>query len=235
MEEKVQEKQETTTTVATRPKGFLGKKIGMTQVFGEEGELVPVTVIEGGPCPVLQVKTKYRDGYDAIVLGFEDKRFVREIRIKPNEKIEVGQTLGVEGFTSGDYVDITGVTIGKGFQGGMKRWHWKGGRATRGSMHHRKPGSIGSSSDPSRVFKGHHLPGHMGNVVRTTQNLEVVDVDPANSLLLVKGSVPGKLGYVMVKPALKKVHKAKRVIQKSEEKKQAKETKEKKKPAAVKK
>ena len=227
-------------------KGILGKKLGMTQVFDENGLLVPVTVIEGGPCPILHVKTKATDGYDAVVVGYGEKsekrctkpelgvftkasltpkKIIRELRTAADESYEVGQAFDVDLFTPGDYVDVSGLSIGKGFQGGMKRWHWKGGRATRGSMHHRAPGSIGSSSDPSRVFKGHHLPGHMGNVLRTIQNLEVVQVDKENHLLLVKGSVPGKAGYVVVKTALKKKHKVKKVIVQVQEKKAEKEKK----------
>ena len=232
-------------------KGILGKKLGMTQVFDEDGRLVPVTVIEGGPCPVLQVKTKATDGYDAVLVGYGEKtekrctkpelgiftktkvtpkQIIRELRTTPDESYEVGQAFDVDLFTPGDYVDVSGLSIGKGFQGGMKRWHWKGGRKTRGSMHHRAPGSIGSSSDPSRVFKGHHLPGHMGNVLRTIQNLEVVEVDKENHLLLVKGSVPGKAGYVVVKAALKKKHKVKKVASQVEEKKEKKKEEKEKKP-----
>ena len=224
-------------------KGLLGRKLGMTQVFGEEGDFIPVTVLEGGPCPILAVKTKQSDGYDAMILGFGEKaekgcnrpeqglfrkvnmtpkQFIHELRTDPGETYQVGQTFEVDCFTPGDYVDVTGVTIGKGFQGGVKRWHWKGGRATRGSMHHRAPGSIGSSSDPSRVFKGHHLPGHMGNVRRTVQGLEVVMADKENHLLLVKGAVPGKKGFVVIQLSRKKKHKVKKVVQHLEEKKEEK-------------
>ncbi len=221
-------------------KGILGRKLGMTEVYDEDGNRVPVTVLEGGPCPILSVKTKASDGYDAVTLGFGEKnekdcvkpelgnfkkvnvtpkRFIREVRIDAGESYQVGQLCDVDCFTPGDYVDVTGVTIGKGFQGGMKRWHWKGGRATRGSMHHRGPGSIGSSSDPSRVFKGHHLPGHMGNVRRTVQGLEVVMADKDNHLLLVKGAVPGKKGFVVIQLSRKKKHRVKKVVQHLEEKK----------------
>ena len=224
-------------------KGILGKKIGMTEIYSEEGERIPVTVLEGGPCPVLAIKTKDSDGYDAVMLGYEEKkekectkpelglfkkinlppkRFIHEIRTQAGEAFQVGQTFEVDCFTPGDYVDVTGVTIGKGFQGGMKRWHWKGGRATRGSMHHRAPGSIGSSSDPSRVFKGHHLPGHMGHVVRTIQGLEVVGVDKENHLLVVKGAVPGKTGYVIIRLCAKKKHKVKKAVEPTVEKKEEK-------------
>ena len=212
-------------------RGLLGRKLGMTQIFDEDGMRIPVTVLEGGPCSVLAVKTKERNGYDAIQLGFDEvkekslskpklglfkktavspKRFVRELRLPKEGEFQVGQSLDVSLFAKGDYVTVTGVTIGKGFQGGVKRWHWRGGKATHGSMHHRAPGSIGSSSDPSRVFKGHHLPGHMGDRRQTIENLEVVDVDPEHHLLLVKGSVPGKNGYVVIAASKKKTHKVKR-------------------------
>lgn len=227
-------------------KGLLGKKIGMTEVFGEDGSRIPVTVLEGGPCFVLSVKTKTSDGYDAATLGFGEKkekrcikpelgtfkkvnvspkRFVREIRLEAGETVQVGQIFEVDCFTPGDYVDVTGVTIGKGFQGGVKRWHWKGGRATRGSMHHRQPGSISSSSDPSRVFRGKHLAGHMGNDLRTVQGLEVVLVDKENHLLLVKGAVPGKRGYVLIQVSRKKKGKVRRAAQPVQEKEEKKEPK----------
>lgn len=224
-------------------KGILGRKLGMTEVYDGDGNRVPVTVLEGGPCPILSVKTKASDGYDAVTLGFGEKnekdcvkpelgnfkkinvtpkRFVREVRIDAGESYQVGQLCDVDCFTPGDYVDVTSVTIGKGFQGGIKRWHWSGGRATRGSMHHRAPGSIGSSSDPSRVFKGHHLPGRMGGVRRTVQGLEVVMADKDNHLLLVKGAVPGKKGFVVIQLSRKKKHKVKKIVQQVEEKKEEK-------------
>lgn len=227
-------------------KGILGRKLGMTQVFGEEGDQIPVTVLEGGPCFVLAVKTKETHGYNAVTLGFEEKpeksctqpelgvfrkvnltpkRFVREIRVEDSGEIyQIGQTFEVDCFTPGDYVDVTGITIGKGFQGGVKRWHWKGGRATRGSMHHRAPGSISASSDPSRVFKGHHLPGHMGHDRCTVQSLEVVLVDKENHLLLVKGAVPGKKGYVVIQLSRKKKHKGEKAAQPVTEKEEEKKT-----------
>jgi len=212
--------------------GLLGKKIGMTQAFGTDGEVIPLTVIEAGPCAVLQVKSADRDGYFAIQLGFGEKkesrankpdlgrfkkagvppkRFVREIRVvqgeteKDDKEYKLGQEILVDVFQQGDFVDISGISVGKGFQGGMKRWHWSGGPETHGSMSHRRPGSIGASSDPSRVFKGQHLPGRMGGKKVTTQNLEVVRVDKENNLLLVKGAVPGhKNSYLVIKKAKKK-------------------------------
>jgi large subunit ribosomal protein L3 len=206
--------------------GILGKKIGMTQIFRENGLRIPVTVIEAGPCFILQVKKNQTDGYCAIQFGFDEKkelrtkkpdlnrfkkvsvtpkRFIREIRTTENENYQLGQRITVEIFNVGDYVDVTGISIGKGFQGGMKRWHWKGGPKTHGSTSHRRPGSIGSSSDPSRVFKGHHLPGHMGQDKVTVQNLEVIKVDRENNLLAVKGAVPGhRNSYLIIKKAKKK-------------------------------
>ncbi len=205
--------------------GILGKKIGMTQIFRDNGNLIPVTLVEAGPCPVLQVKSKETDGYFSIQLGFEDKkesrtnkpdlgrfktanshpkRFVKELRPSTDEKWTKGDIIKID-FKQGEFVDVTGVSIGKGFQGGMKRWHWKGGPKTHGSTSHRRVGSIGASSDPSRVFKGHHLPGHMGNEKKTVQNLEVIRVDLENNLLLVKGAVPGpRNGYLIIRKAKKK-------------------------------
>ena len=206
--------------------GLIGRKLGMTQIFRENGQPVSVTVLEAGPCTVVQAKTLERDGYRAVQLGFADaspkrilkpmaghfakakidpKQVLREFRlptgqaglpagqagIPPDQEYAVGSTVTAELFKVGDRIDVTGTSIGKGFQGGMKRWHWKGGPRTHGSMSHRRPGSIGSSTDPSRVFKGHHLPGHMGARRVTTEALEVVKVDPINHLVLVEGSVPG--------------------------------------------
>lgn len=192
--------------------GLIGRKLGMTQIFKENGQPVTVTVLEAGPCAVVQAKTLERDGYKAVQLGFSEadpkrfskplaghfakanvqpKRVLKEFRLPTDQEFPVGATVTVEIFKAGDRVDVTGTSIGKGFQGGMKRWHWKGGPKTHGSMSHRRPGSIGSSTDPSRVFKGHHLPGHMGARRVTTEALEVVKVDLGENLLLVDGSVPG--------------------------------------------
>lgn len=208
------------------PIGLLGKKLGMTQLFLADGRPVGVTVIEAGPCPVLAVRTPERDGYRAVQLGFDDKparltpkpeqgqftkanttpkRFVREIRLSAADEVpQVPVT--VAAFTPGDFVDVVGTSIGKGFQGGMKRHHWRGGGASHGSMSHRRIGSMGSNTDPGRVLKGHRLPGHMGHVRCTIQNLEVVTVDAERHLLVVKGAVPGpENGYLMVRKALKRV------------------------------
>lgn len=206
--------------------GILGKKIAMTQLFGEDGKIQPTTVIRSGPCTVLQIKTQAKDGYNAIQLGFEDiketritkplrgkfkkikvsaKRFIKEIFVADPQNFKVGSALDVSQFTPGDYVDVVGKSIGRGFQGGMKRWNWSGGPSGHGSMSHRAPGSIGASAYPSRVHKGHHLPGHMGNQRVTVQNLKVIKVDKDNNLLLVKGSVPGhKNSLLIIKKAKKK-------------------------------
>jgi len=198
--------------------GLLGRKIGMTQVFGEGGKAIPVTVVEAGPCPVVQRKTKENDGYEAIQIGFLTakpkkiskplkghfekarvpySRHLREIRLDQPADFQVGQVLTVSLFAVGDHVQVTGTSIGKGFQGGVKRWGYKGGPESHGSMFHRAPGSIGASSFPSRVFKGHHMPGRTGGAQVTTKGLEVVKVDPARNLLLIKGAVPGPPGGLL--------------------------------------
>jgi large subunit ribosomal protein L3 len=207
-------------------KGLIGRKLGMTQVFSDEGAAIPVTVIEAGPCVVIQKKTRETDGYDAVQLGFGRKklkrvtkpiqghfkkadkgffRLLREFRMDNTEKYEVGSELNVDIFAVGDYVDIVGTSKGRGFAGGVKRHGFKGGRATHGSMFHRAPGSIGASADPSRVLKGTKLPGHMGDKRVTVQNLVVFGVRPERNLILVKGSVPGSMnGFVLIKNAVKK-------------------------------
>jgi large subunit ribosomal protein L3 len=207
--------------------GLLGIKLGMTQIFAEDGKRIPVTVVEAGPCPVLQVKTSDKNGYDAVLLGFGQNkesrtprpqlgffkkvgqpplRFIKEIKIpQGEEKPQQGSVLKVDQFKLGDFVDITGKSIGKGFQGGMKRWGWSGGPKTHGSMSHRRVGSIGSTTTPGRVIRGHHMPGHMGNDRITTQNLEVIKVDVENNLIAIKGSIPGpESGYVILHKALKR-------------------------------
>ncbi len=185
----------------------------MTQLFREDGRPVAVTVLEAGPCLVVAERTVEKDGYRAVQVGFgaaNPKRMdkaltgqftkakvglqqvLREFRLPKEEQgAALGSVVTVEIFKPGDRVDVTGRSIGKGFQGGVKRWHWKGGKQTHGSMTHRRPGSIGSSTDPSRVFKGHHMPGHMGDRTVTTTAMEVIRVDVAQNLLLIKGSVPG--------------------------------------------
>jgi large subunit ribosomal protein L3 len=198
--------------------GLLAKKLGMTQLFNEHGRVIGVTVLQAGPCTVTQLKEPAKDGYRAIQVGFEpvkpDRltkplqghlkksggtfRHLREFRIGEGDSFEVGQQVTVELFKEGEIVDVTGRSIGKGFQGGVKRWHWKGAGMTHGAMGHRKPGSIGSSTTPGRVFKGHHLPGHMGNVRVTVQNLRIMKVDPAASRLIIEGAVPGPENQLIV-------------------------------------
>ncbi|MCD6153117.1 MAG: 50S ribosomal protein L3 [Syntrophobacterales bacterium] len=201
-------------------KGLIGRKLGMTRIFWEDGAAVPVTVIEAGPCVVIQKKTKETDNYDAIQLGFgrqkEKKvtkplkghfekagkgyfRFLREFRVKSPGNYEVGQELKADIFEIGDRVDVIGITKGKGFAGVIKRHGFHGGRSTHGSMFHRAPGSIGASAYPSRVFKGTKLPGQMGNKRQTTQRLIVVGVDAGRNLILVRGAVPGsKSGIIII-------------------------------------
>jgi len=200
--------------------GLLGKKLGRTQIFTEDGRLVDVTAIEAGPCPVLAVKDKsIQIGFDLAkenrlkkpILGFFKKinvasrKIIREFLKDPSKEYKIGEELKVDLFKVGDFVDVIGTSIGKGFQGGMKRWHWHGGPQTHGSTSHRRVGSIGSTTTPGRVWKGHHLPGHMGAKRVTIQNLRVVKIDPQNNLLLVKGAVPGhKNSYLMIRKAKKK-------------------------------
>ena len=232
--------------------GLLGRKIGMTQLYDKEGRSVPVTAIEAGPCPVVAIKTAQKDGYHALQIGFgtrkaaktskplagyfkkaqvEPPRFLREIRLPGPTEQKVGEMLKVDIFAPGDYVDVTGRSIGKGFQGGMKRWHWSGGPATHGSTSHRRIGSLGSSSDPSRVFRGHHLPGRMGGDQVTVQNVEVVRVDPEHNLLAVKGAIPGPNGnFLIIRKGLKKIKKVE--IAKPAPKKEKKVAEKAKKPAA---
>lgn len=199
-------------------KAIIGKKLGMTQIFDENGVVIPVTVIEAGPCTVVQVKTVETDGYNAVKLGFgsvkekklnkpemgsfkklkiEPKKHLREFRKDTVEGIAVGNELKADVFTAGDKVDIQGTTKGKGFQGVIKRHGQHRGPMGHGSMYHRRPGSMGPTSTPGRVFKGKKLPGHMGVDTVTIQNLEVVKVDLDKNVILVKGSVPGNKGAIL--------------------------------------
>ena len=206
--------------------GLLGKKLGMTHIF-IEGEEVPVSIIQAGACYVTQVKTHERDGYDALQIGFEEVKETRTNKpmkghfkkagtpnlrhlaefgaddvgsYKPGQAINCGDV-----FKKGDFVDVTGRSKGKGFAGVMKRWGFGGGPGSHGSMHNRGPGSIGASSDPSRVFKGMKMAGHLGNKRVTVQNLRVVDVRAEDNIILLKGCVPGPIGSVMIiKKAVKK-------------------------------
>ena len=205
-------------------KGILGKKLGMTQVFTEDGQAVPVTVIQAGPCVVTQVKTEDNDGYTAIQLGFDDqkehrankptlghvkkantapKRYVKEIRDVNFEQYKLGDEVKADVFAAGELVDVVGESKGKGFAGAIKRHNQGRGPMSHGSHYHRGPGSLGAI-DPARVFKGQTLPGRMGGERVTIQNLEVVKVDAERNLLLIKGSIPGaKNSYVTVKSAIK--------------------------------
>jgi len=207
-------------------KGIIGKKLGMTQIFHEEGGVVPVTVVQAGPCKVVQIKTASRDQYAAVQLGFEERdvkrvkkplqghftkaqvpafRYLKEFRVADADSFQVGQEITVETFKVGDQVDVTGVSKGKGFMGVVKRWGFRGGRATHGSMFHRAPGSIGASSYPSRVWPGQKMGGHQGDQTTTLQNLEVIDVRPRQNLLLIKGAVPGGAkGLLFIREAKKK-------------------------------
>ncbi len=199
-------------------KGLIGKKIGMTQIFDESGKVIPVTVIEAGPCVVAQVKTEETDGYTAVQLGFGDikekklnkptkghftkvnvtpKKHLREFRLDSVEGLTVGQELKADVFAAGDKVDIQGTSKGKGFQGVIKRHGQSRGPMGHGSMYHRRPGSMGPTSTPGRVFKGKRLPGHMGAQTISIQNLEVVRVDLDKNVILVKGSVPGAKGAIL--------------------------------------
>jgi large subunit ribosomal protein L3 len=210
-----------------RKEALIGRKVGMTQVFGDDGNHVPVTVIQAGPCTVLGLRTRESHGYDALQIGFEPQkknvskpaagvfkkinvapmRVVREVRLEKSEQVQayqIGQALTAELFTPGELVDVVGITKGKGFQGGVKRFGWSGGDSTHGSMFHRAPGSIGASSDPSRVWPGHRLPGRMGGVQRTVLNVSVVRVMPEQHLVLLRGAVPGANGsLVMVRKSVK--------------------------------
>ncbi|MDD4979887.1 MAG: 50S ribosomal protein L3 [Candidatus Omnitrophica bacterium] len=200
--------------------GILGKKIGMTQVFSADNKKVCVTAIEAGPCPVLAVKDKHIQlGFDAATekrtkkplagyfkkLNITPRKLIREFIKEPGREYKVGEELKVDLFQIGDFVDISGISKGKGFQGGMKRWNWHGGPKTHGSTSHRRVGSMGSSTTPGRVFKGHHAPGHMGAARVTLQNLRVVKIDAQNNLILIKGAVPGcNNSYLVITKAKKK-------------------------------
>lgn len=206
------------------PKGILGKKIGMTQVFDEKGVAIPVTVIEAGPCPVVQAKTVKTDGYDAIQLAFGETkerrltkpekghlakaglkphRWVKEFRCAAEEVKEVGSVVTAEVFTPGEAVDVVGTSRGKGFAGVIKRWNFNRGPMSHGSMYHRRTGSLGAT-DPARVFKNRRMPGRMGHERVTVRNLKVVKVDAEQNLILIRGAVPGANGaLVLIKESTK--------------------------------
>lgn len=213
-------------------KGLLGRKLGMTQIFGEQDKVIPVTVIQADGCVVTQVKTVESDGYSAVQLGFGDKRdtlvnkpmkghfekgkvkakrHLAEIRVSEGNEYKAGQPVKVDVFAVGDKADIVGISKGKGYAGVIKRWGFSGGPGGHGSHFHRAPGSVGACASPSRVFKGRKLPGQLGGNRVTLQNLEIVGVDTEQNLLLIKGNVPGsKNSLVMVKESVKMVKKAKR-------------------------
>ena len=202
--------------------GIIGRKLGMTQFFDEAGAVVPVTVIEAGPCPVVQVRSPEKDGYRAVQLGFGEQKasratrpekghaakagldaapaVLREFRLDDEETAEVGEQITVERFEAGTRVKVTGITKGRGFQGVVKRHGFRGGRASHGATRiHRAPGSIGAGTNPSRVIKGKRMPGHMGSVQRTIRNLELAKIDAERNLLYIRGGVPGPTGgYVFI-------------------------------------
>ena len=202
--------------------GIIGRKVGMTQVYAEDGQAIPATVIEAGPCVVVQRKSKGKDGYSAVQVGLVEPRVVkrvtramkghfekaglppcrvlREFRVEDGAEVKVGDRFSVELFAAGDSVSVTGISKGKGFQGVVKRHHFRGGAATHGSMFHRAPGSIGASAFPSRVLKGMRAGGHMGSDRVTVRNVEVVRVDAGKNILVVRGSIPGAGGsYVVIR------------------------------------
>ncbi|WP_446898011.1 50S ribosomal protein L3 [Clostridium sp. LBM24168] len=206
-------------------KAILGKKIGMTQIFDEKRKVVPVTVIEAGPCVVLQKKTVEKDGYEAIQVAFGDmreklagkpikghfkkagvqlKKFIKEFRVDDINSYEVGQEIKADVFELGERVDVSGVSKGKGFQGTIRRWNAQRGPMSHGSKFHRAVGSMGAASDPSRTFKNMKMPGHMGNVNSTVLNLQIAKIVPEKNLILIKGGVPGpNKGFVMIRNTIK--------------------------------
>ena len=206
--------------------GLIGKKLGMTQIFDADGNIIPVTVVEAGPCFVLKLidsPLKIALGFNPVKesrltqprlglfkkIGVVPLKTIREFRSTDNKDYKIGQEIKVDIFKAGDFVTVTGTSIGKGFQGGMKRWNWSGGPAGHGSMHHRRVGSIGASSDPSRVLKGTHMPGHMGTEQVTVENLRVMEIDHDQNLLMLKGAVPGhKNSLITINRSKKKAFKS---------------------------
>lgn len=207
-------------------KAILGRKLRMTQMFTTDGRIVPLTAIQVGPCPIVQIKTAEKEGYNALQIGFmpvkekslnqplvghfkktgsvEPHRFLKEIRVETVDGFEIGQTLGSSEFDEGDHVDVSGVSKGRGFQGGIRRHGWHGGRMSHGSMFHRRIGSNAPGSGQSRIFKGKTMPGHMGAENVTMQNLEVMRVDAENNIVYVRGGIPGPNGgLVFVKQTTK--------------------------------
>jgi large subunit ribosomal protein L3 len=209
-------------------KGLIGKKVGMTQVYNEDGQVVPVTAVQTGPCTVISVRTEEKDGYNALQLGYGKRKMknvskavatvvknagysetapelIREIRLDSPAETTAGETLTVSEFETGEHVDVTGYTKGRGFQGVVKRYNFAGGRASHGGDWLRRPGSIGMCEFPAKVYKGRKMPGHMGNTRKTVQSLEIVQVSEDDNVLLIKGAIPGPNGRcVIVKQAIKK-------------------------------
>lgn len=211
--------------------GILGRKLGMTRVFTEDGRWIDVTLVKAGPCVVVQRKTSATEGYDAVQVGFEDRKeskvtrplrghfkrngvapkaILREFRVESGSELKPGDEVTASIFQPGDRVDVSGRTKGRGFAGVVRRHSMAGGPGSHGSNHHRRVGSVGASADPSKIVKGQRLPGHMGDVNRTTQNLEVVQVDPEKHLIAVRGAIPGaRGGLVIVRQSVKAVKGAK--------------------------
>ncbi len=209
-------------------KGLIGKKVGMTQLYDEKGKVTPVTVIEAGPCTVIDQMTQERNGYSALQLGFGTKKaknvskavkghceksglnenppqYIREIRVQEDSEVEAGSVLTVEQFNENEFIDVVGTTKGRGFQGVVKRYNFGGGRYSHGGGWKRKPGSIGQCESPAHVDKGRKMPGHMGTAQRTIQNLKIVRIDKADNLIFIKGAIPGPNGgIVIVRSAIKK-------------------------------
>lgn len=207
-------------------KAIIGKKIGMTQVFDESGLCLPVTLIEAGPCVVIQKKTVDTDGYDAVRLGFDDvtakkltkpeqgqfdkagaayKRIIKEFHLDDADSLNIGDVITVEKFEAGEFVDVTGTSKGKGYAGAIKRWGQHTGPMSHGSKYHRGQGSMGAASDPSKVFKNKHMAGHMGAEQVTVQNLSVVKVEAEDNIIAIKGAIPGpKGGFVFIRTSVKK-------------------------------
>ena len=206
-------------------KGILGRKLGMTQIFTENGKIVPVTVVEAGPCVVVQKKTTEKDGYNALQVGFDiireklvnkprkgqfakagvtARRFLRELKLEDVNAYEIGAEIKADVFAAGEKIDVSGVSKGKGFQGTIKRWNAHRGPMSHGSKFHRAVGSMGASSDPSRTFKNKRMPGHMGHVNTTVLNLEVVKIMPEKNIILIKGGIPGpNKGFVVIRNSVK--------------------------------
>lgn len=200
-------------------KGIIGKKMGMTQIFLEDGTCIPVSIVQAGPCVVTQKKTIENDGYSAVQVGFDSIsassatkpqlghctksghgvfRYLKELKLDGMSDLNIGDSLTVAQFQPGEYIDVTGTSIGKGFQGVIKRWNFSGGRATHGSRFHRAPGSIGASATPSHVFKNKKMPGQLGNTKVTVQRLQVVKIDSSQNLLLIKGAIPGHRNNIVI-------------------------------------